>query len=139
MAFSLVAFYFQPTAKTSLCLGYTGILIILPLDKNCMYIIQYLYMITTVNISLPKHMYDDAKKILADRGYASLSELVRDALRDVLYPKLTENGFTPEFEEQVLESAKEPVKNDIVLKSDKDIDDYFRRLINKVSKKKKHG
>ena len=63
----------------------------------------------TVNISLPKTMYEDAKKMLGKRGYASISELIRDTLRDVVYPKVTENGFTPEFEKMVLESAKEPV------------------------------
>lgn len=68
---------------------------------------------TTINISLPTSMYLDAKKFLASRGYASISELLRDTLRDTLYPRLTENGFTPEFEEMVLESAKEPVERSI--------------------------
>lgn len=71
-------------------------------------------MITTVNISLPKTMYDDAKKIMLLRGYSSLSELMRDSLRKVLYPPTTVNGFTPEFEDRVLEASKEPLKNDIV-------------------------
>ncbi len=47
-------------------------------------------MITTVNISLPKSMYEDAKKMLARFGYASISELVRDAIRKKIYPELTE-------------------------------------------------
>lgn len=59
-------------------------------------------------------MYQDAKKMLSKRGYASISELIRDALRDALYPKVTENGFTPEFEERVLKAAAEPTDNDIV-------------------------
>lgn len=71
-------------------------------------------MTTTINISLPKTMYQDAKKMLSARGYTSISELVRDALRGVIYPRLTENGFTPEFEEEVLRRAGEPIKNDIV-------------------------
>lgn len=55
-------------------------------------------------------MYRDAKKIVAERGYSSLSELVRYALRNVIYhePKLTENGFTPEFEEEILRRANDP-------------------------------
>lgn len=85
-------------------------------------------MTTTVNISLPKSMYQDAKKLLAQRGYTSISELIRDALRDMIYPRLTENGFTPEFEEEVLKAAAEPVKNDIILENEKDIDNYFRKL-----------
>ena len=63
----------------------------------------------TVNISLPDNMYSEAKKFLAKRGYSSLSELIRDTLRHVLFPRVTENGFTPEFEDVVLEAAKEPV------------------------------
>src|SRR3989338_6855624 len=64
----------------------------------------------TVNISIPNNMYNDAKKILAKRGYASLIELIRDTLRKAIYPNITENGFTPEFEAMVLEAAKEPVE-----------------------------
>lgn len=67
----------------------------------------------TVNISLPKTMYQDAKKVLIKRGYASISELIRDALRHSIYPHITENGFTREFEERVLESAKEPIEQSI--------------------------
>jgi hypothetical protein len=70
---------------------------------------------TTINISLPKNLYADAKKIVAQRGYTSLSELIRDALRGWVYPdKYTVNGFTPEFEEKVLKSEKSPRKNDRV-------------------------
>ena len=70
-----------------------------------MNIIQYLYMTTTINISLPKSMYQDAKKLVVTRGYTSISELIRDALRGVIYPRLTENGFTSEFEEEILRRA----------------------------------
>lgn len=79
-------------------------------------------------------MYDDAKKMVSSRGYSSVSELIRDTLRNMLYPNLTENGFTKEFEDQVLESAKEPVKDSVVLKTDKEIRDYFLHL--KKPKKK---
>lgn len=84
-------------------------------------------MATTINISLPKSMYEDAKKALAFRGYTSISELVRDALRDVLYPRVTENGFTPEFEEAVLRSAAEPKNRDYVITTEKELHDYFLR------------
>ncbi len=89
----------------------------------------------TINISLPKKVLQDAKKMVEARGYASISELMRDALRDKLYPGLTENGFTPEFEEAVLRAAKEPRDNDIVLRTKKDFDDYFLHL--KYPKRKK--
>lgn len=89
--------------------------------------IQLLYMnSTTVNISLPTTMYEDAKRHVKRRGYASVSELIRDAVREWLYPRITVNGFTPEFEKQVLAAEKEPLENDVVLTSDKAIRDYFR-------------
>ena len=67
----------------------------------------------TINISMPKPLYADAKRAVAKRRYVSISELVRDAVRRVLYPGLTVNGFTPEFEAEVLRREKEPVENDI--------------------------
>jgi Arc/MetJ-type ribon-helix-helix transcriptional regulator len=82
--------------------------------------------ITTVNISLPTPMYEEAKRYVKRRGYASISELIRDAVRDWLYPKVTVNGFTPKFEKEVLKAASEPMENDIVLNSEKDIHDYFK-------------
>ncbi len=82
-------------------------------------------------------MYQDAKKIQKARRYSSISELIRDLLRGFLYPRLTENGFTPEFEAEVLKSAAEPVDNDIVLKTEKDVDDYFNNL--KLPPEKKHA
>lgn len=85
-------------------------------------------MMTTINISLPKSMLEDAKKATKGRRYASVSELIRDSLRAVLYPGLTENGFTPEFEEEVLRSEKEPMENDIVLETEKDVRNYFLHL-----------
>jgi len=91
----------------------------------------------TINISLPTTMYQDAKAILRVRGYASISELIRQALRDVLYPKITENGFTPEFEEEVLRAEKSPHDKDMVFTTEKEIKDYFMKL--KVPNKKLHN
>jgi len=101
----------------------------------------------TINISLPTPMYQDAKAMLRIRGYASISELIRQALRDVLYPKITENGFTPEFEEKVLQAEKSSRKHDMVFTTDKEIKDYFTKLkvpqksspyIQKKNKLKRH-
>lgn len=66
-------------------------------------------MSTTINISLPKSLLREAKKIVSKRGYASVSELFRHVLRTEVYREqgLTENGFTPEFEEGVLRAEKE--------------------------------
>ncbi len=79
-------------------------------------------------------MYEDMKAYLARRGYTSVSELVRDAVRDVLYPQVTENGFTPEFEEAVLEAEKEPRRKDRVWRTEKDINDYFNALRIRIKK-----
>ena len=81
----------------------------------------------TINISLPKGMYDDAKKIIKEKHYSSMSELIRDALRKTMYANLTENGFTEEFEEEVLRSAKEPDEGE-TWKTEKDIHRFFQNL-----------
>lgn len=89
---------------------------------------------TTVNISLPTTLYKDIKRTIRERGYSSVSELVRDAVRRVLYPEITENGFTPEFEEAVLKSAKEPIDESKVWETEEDIDKYFAKLHKKLEK-----
>lgn len=81
-------------------------------------------MTSTINISLPKSMYLDAKKVLNKRGYTSISEFIRDALREKLYPNLTENGFTPEFEAEVLQSANEPIENSVEWDGKTDFNDF---------------
>ena len=92
-------------------------------------------MTTTINISLPKNMYDDAKKFLVAKRYTSISELVRDSLRKTLYEEITANGFTPEFEDYVLKSAAEPIENDTVW----DAKIPFSEFVLKQSPKKRHG
>ena len=94
-------------------------------------------MTTTINISLPKEMYKKAKKLVAEGKYASISEVVRAGLRRVTEDadQITENGFPNWFEDKVLEAENEPRKNDIVLKSEKDIENYFKHL--KVPKKQR--
>ena len=66
-----------------------------------------------MNISMPKGLYARAKGQAKKYHYASISELVRDALRWWLSDNLTVNGFTPEFEEEVLKAAAEPIENRI--------------------------
>lgn len=73
-------------------------------------------------------MVDEVKKVIKKRGYATMSEYVLDILRDSLYPKLTENGFTPEVEEEILQATSEPEDDDIVLKTDEDVKNYFTKL-----------
>jgi Arc/MetJ-type ribon-helix-helix transcriptional regulator len=68
----------------------------------------------TINISMPKAMYADAKKKVAARRYASISELIRDGVRAILYPNITVNGFTKEFEDSVLKSEKEADAGNVI-------------------------
>jgi len=82
-------------------------------------------MLTTINISLPKDMYNDAKRALIAKRYSSVSELIRDALRKTLYGRITQNGFTNEFEDYVLESSRDSEKKDLVFESEKDLEEYF--------------
>ena len=82
-------------------------------------------MLTTINISLPQDMYKDAKRALTAKRYSSVSELIRDALRKTLYGEISQNGFTKGFEDYVLESSRDSEKNDMVFKSEKDLEEYF--------------
>lgn len=91
----------------------------------------------TINISLPENMYRDVKKISSNRGYSSVSELVRDALRKILYSEVTTSGFSREFENEVLESSAQSPRKDIVLKTNQDINKYFRKFSEKAGVRKK--
>lgn len=75
----------------------------------------------TTNITLPK---DDWKalKIVAMHQGVSMAEFIRrvvgksvrkDAGKLIRKRRLTVNGFTPEFEEEILEAAKEPIEQSI--------------------------
>lgn len=94
----------------------------------------------TINISLPTRMYKDIKRVIKERGYSSVSELARDGFRKIIYEQegLTENGFTPEFEEMVLEAAKEPIDATKTIETDEDLERYFRELHQRLEKRR-HG
>lgn len=93
-------------------------------------------MIATVNISLPKSLYEDAKKIVSKKGYSSFSEFIRDTLRETLYKedknRITENGFPVWFEDKILESAASSPENDVVLETDKDVREHYKKLHKKL-------
>ncbi len=95
-------------------------------------------MTTTVNISLPQEMYKDAKKAAKERKYSSMSELVRDALRRIIYSKeeITENGFPIWFEDKVLEAAKEPIDKSKTIETDEDLENWFSEMHKKVKAKR---
>lgn len=92
---------------------------------------------TTINISLPDAMYEDAKKMLTKKNYASINALIQDGLKKLLYKKiLTVNGFTEKFEEDILRKSAEPIEKDIVLETEEDARNFFLYL--KTPKRKEH-
>ena len=72
-------------------------------------------------------MYKDVKRAVKTRNYASVSEMIRDSLRETLYNKLTINGFTPEVEDEILASAASPDDPD-VWETEEDIVRGFAKL-----------
>lgn len=71
---------------------------------------------TTISVSIPNDLKQEAQRAVDAGVYPSLSHIVSIGIRQVL-PKtkrrvtrrLTVNGFTPEFERQVLLAEKEPL------------------------------
>ncbi len=95
---------------------------------------------STLNISLPKSMYEDAKKLVKTRPFASVNEVVQQALKKFLKEedpnRITENGFPVWFEDEILKSAAESRENDIVLEKEEDIKNFFLHLKKPLKKKK---
>jgi len=89
----------------------------------------------TINISMPKGLYAQAKRQAKKYHYTSISEVIRDALRWWMNDNLTRNGFTPQFETAVLRSAKSPVENDIVWDGKGSFTDFVLREGKQKSKR----
>lgn len=90
----------------------------------------------TTNITFPRDDWKALKIVAMEQG-VSMAEFVRRVVgktvrktADTLIRRrrLTVNGFTPEFEEEVLKAAAEPVNKDKVWRTNKDIDSYFASL-----------
>lgn len=77
-----------------------------------------------INISLPKKLREQANELVKAGYYASFSDLTRTAVRRLI----SENEL-----DLLLEETKKDYKNGkaVVLKNQKDIDDFFRKLDNK--------
>lgn len=75
----------------------------------------------TVNISLPEKLKEQAETLVKSGFYSSFSDLIRDSLRQLI----TKSKYDLWAEE-----AKEDLKKGRarVLKSKKNIEDYFRTL-----------
>lgn len=66
-------------------------------------------MTTTINISLPKEMYKDAKRVIRERRYASISELVREGMRKIIYDE-DEVWETEEDVKRYFRNLREEIK-----------------------------
>lgn len=90
----------------------------------------------TTNITLPRDDWKALKIVAMEQG-VSMAEFVRRvvgktvrhaAVQLVRRQKLTINGFTPEFEEEVLKAAAEPISRSRSWRTAQDIDNYFSSL-----------
>lgn len=76
---------------------------------------------TTINISLPTQLKSDAEQLVENGLYVSFSDLVRDSIRKIVADAKYDLLYL---------QAKRDYKNGkaTVLKTQKDIDDYFKKL-----------
>ncbi|MBI4157630.1 ribbon-helix-helix protein, CopG family [Candidatus Woesebacteria bacterium] len=75
----------------------------------------------TINISLPEKLKEKAQELVEKGFYASFSDLVRDSIRQTV----TKNKYDLWTEEALEDERKGRA---VVLKTKKDIDDYFKSL-----------
>ena len=79
---------------------------------------------TTINISLPDVLKKEADAAIADGHYASFSDLARTALRQILRDH--------KLDRMVMEAKAEyKAGKGIILKTNKDIDNFFAKYIPK--------
>ncbi len=76
---------------------------------------------TTINISLPEKLKTQAEELIQKGFYASFSDIVRHSLR---------NTVSKSRYDLMVEEVKEQEKQGktIVLKTKKDIDEYFKNM-----------
>lgn len=75
----------------------------------------------TINISLPEKLKDEAETLINSGFYASFSDLVRDSLRHAIFRN--KYGLLTKEAKKDLKTGKAAV-----LKSDKNIDNFFKKL-----------
>ena|SRR3990167_7666866 len=92
----------------------------------------------TINVTMSKNLMDLTKQWIAQGWYTSVSEVVRSGVRRLAADKeqLTINGFTREFEDEVLMAAAEPVDYSKAWESEEDIDRFFASVRKEVKKRK---
>ena len=88
---------------------------------------------TTINITLPTRLKKEIQNQIKKGMYTSVSEFIRNAVRQLLISPVDSHNlpFSPQAEKEILRAFKETLENrdkNIVLKSDKDIDAFFKNL-----------
>ena len=76
---------------------------------------------TTINISLPEKLKEDAEALIKKGFYSSFSDLVRDSLREVIARRRYDRWYREALEDERKGRAK-------VLRTDKDIDNFVKSL-----------
>ena len=88
---------------------------------------------TTINITLPTRLKKEIQNQIKKGMYTSVSEFIRNAVRQLLVSSIDGHNlpFSPQAEKEILKAFKETLENrdkNIVLKSEKDIDAFFKNL-----------
>jgi Arc/MetJ-type ribon-helix-helix transcriptional regulator len=84
-------------------------------------------MMQTINISLPKNLFEEIRLQTKEGTYASVSEFFREAARHLL--RLSNNNFTPEAESEILQISAGSVKKDLVFDNSKTpVKDIFKKI-----------
>jgi Arc/MetJ-type ribon-helix-helix transcriptional regulator len=76
---------------------------------------------TTINVSLPDKLKEEAEALIDLGLYVSFSDIVRDSLRGIIAKSKYDLLY---------EDAKKDIKEGraVILKSEKDIDNFFKKL-----------
>ena len=92
----------------------------------------------TINVTMPRGLMEAARQLVASGWYESISEVVRSGVRQVAgqQKQLTVNGFTPEFEEEVLKAAAEPVDESLAWDGK---GSFVTSVLSKGKRRKKSG
>lgn len=90
----------------------------------------------TTNITIPKDDWKALKIVAMEQGI-SMAEFIRrvvgksvrrDAGKLIRERRLTVNGFTPEFEKEVLKAAKEPIEKSIAWNGKGSFTDFVLKM-----------
>ena len=85
-------------------------------------------MMQTINISLPRNLFEEIKLQTKEGTYASVSEFFREAARHLL--RLSNTNLTPEAESEILQIAAGSAKKDLVFDTSKtSVKDIFKKLV----------